>query len=591
MSFASGYLLSCFQGFSPTRGFSPASVAYLTSRQTSIHGLQACSNFMFSFSQRVLFSRLRESFNPGASEALLPQRLCFVPANTGGQQQRGCLRLSSVRPPDPENATWPTWQNGSSSHSLEAIRCLCIAFEKLLRDCRSRSFEPCEHPASPFPSQGKLFISIFRTSTCSMPSTARRWRKATSSVKSASRATVPGLLSWVVAVDSHGLGCELLHPGAEFYCEDCIMNLCESCTKQWPVSHRRDGEMAKSFMKLSGIAEPEHRRTTSWSSWWKAGARARSCQIRLSPLDRHTCLVMHSRPELLPCASQVRNMHRAQYCAIHRTSRYDLYCHSAAAMLLTARPGKKTAGEDCEMLICPECARTDHQQHRPGGRQSVPKVPKPSERDPENLGCFVGRFQSTASTMPSPFCMTICLRWQNLAGTSCRLLPCSSTSASAGGTAVPRFHLSDFLAAEGAPAAGERHHRDDVQPASGRPSDAQSLEPEPPDRKQALRFDVCRPPRSAAEASSRRSLLACRPRGTGLCFPSDYAGGSNEQSCSTRLFLLSTRWQSSCGGRCLAWFHMPTCEETISAALQQAQSNIERAFDELQVAAEVGCSI
>eukprot|EP00913_Durusdinium_trenchii_P013081 g12281.t1 len=45
-----------------------------------------------------------------------------------------------------------------------------------------------------------------------------------------------------------------------------------------------------------------------------------------------------------PQGAEVRNIHRAQYCAIHRTSRYELYC------------------EDCERLICNECARHDHQQ-------------------------------------------------------------------------------------------------------------------------------------------------------------------------------------------------------------------------------------
>ncbi|CAE7499862.1 Trim33 [Symbiodinium sp. CCMP2456] len=89
---------------------------------------------------------------------------------------------------------------------------------------------------------------------------------------------------------------------AEFYCEDCIMNLCESCTTQ----HRR--------------------------------ARASTNHVLVK--------LVESRGESKVLPDQVRNMHRAQYCAIHRTSRYDLYC------------------EDCEMLICPECARTDHQQHR-----------------------------------------------------------------------------------------------------------------------------------------------------------------------------------------------------------------------------------
>ena len=83
------------------------------------------------------------------------------------------------------------------------------------------------------------------------------------------------------------------------------MNLCESCTTQWPVSLRQDVDLARSFMQLSGIAEPEHRRTMSWSSWWKAGARARSYQIRqetlLTRLHMYTCLVMHSRPTLLKC--------------------------------------------------------------------------------------------------------------------------------------------------------------------------------------------------------------------------------------------------------------------------------------------------
>ncbi|CAJ1343468.1 unnamed protein product [Effrenium voratum] len=81
---------------------------------------------------------------------------------------------------------------------------------------------------------------------------------------------------------------------AETYCEECIMNLCESCTRQ----HRR--------------------------------ARATTNHILVKLVEQ---------------GSEVRNMHRAQYCAIHRTSRYELYC------------------EDCERLICHECARNDHQQH------------------------------------------------------------------------------------------------------------------------------------------------------------------------------------------------------------------------------------
>ena len=84
---------------------------------------------------------------------------------------------------------------------------------------------------------------------------------------------------------------------AETYCEECIMNLCESCTKQ----HRR-------------------RRTTA----------------------SHVLVKLVGQG---PQGAEVRNIHRAQYCAIHRTSRYELYC------------------EDCERLICNECARTDHQHH------------------------------------------------------------------------------------------------------------------------------------------------------------------------------------------------------------------------------------
>ncbi|CAK9022252.1 unnamed protein product [Durusdinium trenchii] len=83
---------------------------------------------------------------------------------------------------------------------------------------------------------------------------------------------------------------------AETYCEECIMNLCESCTKQ----HRR-------------------RRATT----------------------NHVLVTLVGQG---PQGAEVRNIHRAQYCAIHRTSRYELYC------------------EDCERLICNECARHDHQQ-------------------------------------------------------------------------------------------------------------------------------------------------------------------------------------------------------------------------------------
>ncbi|CAE7207402.1 Trim33 [Symbiodinium natans] len=99
---------------------------------------------------------------------------------------------------------------------------------------------------------------------------------------------------------------------AEFYCEDCIMNLCESCTSQ----HRR--------------------------------ARASTNHVLVKLVEN---VENKGESKILP--DQVRNMHRAQFCAIHRTSRYDLYC------------------EDCEKLICPECARTDHQQHRY-------KIPSPS---------------------------------------------------------------------------------------------------------------------------------------------------------------------------------------------------------------------
>lgn len=83
---------------------------------------------------------------------------------------------------------------------------------------------------------------------------------------------------------------------AETYCEECIMNLCESCTKQ----HRR--------------------------------RRASASHILVKLLGQG--------PQ-----GEVLNIHRAQYCAIHRTSRYELYC------------------EDCERLICNECARNDHQHH------------------------------------------------------------------------------------------------------------------------------------------------------------------------------------------------------------------------------------
>ncbi|CAK9098511.1 Transcription intermediary factor 1-beta (TIF1-beta) (E3 SUMO-protein ligase TRIM28) (KRAB-A-interacting protein) (KRIP-1) (RING-type E3 ubiquitin transferase TIF1-beta) (Tripartite motif-containing protein 28) [Durusdinium trenchii] len=81
---------------------------------------------------------------------------------------------------------------------------------------------------------------------------------------------------------------------AETYCEECIMNLCESCTKQ----HRR-------------------RRATT----------------------NHVLVTLVGQG---PQGAEVRNIHRAQYCAIHRTSRYELYCDmtisNARAGLKQSRP-------------------------------------------------------------------------------------------------------------------------------------------------------------------------------------------------------------------------------------------------------------
>ena len=104
------------------------------------------------------------------------------------------------------------------------------------------------------------------------------------------------LVGFIFQVAQSDFLCEECVSGyrAESYCEECIMNLCESCSKQ----HRR-------------------RRATT----------------------NHTLVKLRG-----PKGAEVPNIHRAQYCAIHRTSRYELYC------------------ESCERLICNECARHDHQQ-------------------------------------------------------------------------------------------------------------------------------------------------------------------------------------------------------------------------------------
>eukprot|EP00930_Biecheleria_cincta_P101532 TRINITY_DN93179_c0_g1_i1.p1 TRINITY_DN93179_c0_g1~~TRINITY_DN93179_c0_g1_i1.p1 ORF type:complete len:658 (+),score=97.34 TRINITY_DN93179_c0_g1_i1:140-2113(+) len=81
---------------------------------------------------------------------------------------------------------------------------------------------------------------------------------------------------------------------AQTYCEDCVMHLCDPCSRH----HRR---------------------------------------------AKNTC--RHTLVELKDRLHHDALHHRAQFCAIHRTDRYELYCH------------------DCELLICPQCAREDHQQH------------------------------------------------------------------------------------------------------------------------------------------------------------------------------------------------------------------------------------
>lgn len=81
---------------------------------------------------------------------------------------------------------------------------------------------------------------------------------------------------------------------AQTYCEDCVMHLCEPCSRH----HRR---------------------------------------------AKNTC--RHTLVELKDRMHNNALHHRAQFCAMHRTSRYELYCH------------------DCELLICAQCAREDHRDH------------------------------------------------------------------------------------------------------------------------------------------------------------------------------------------------------------------------------------
>lgn len=84
---------------------------------------------------------------------------------------------------------------------------------------------------------------------------------------------------------------------AQYYCTDCVVNLCSACARQ----HQR----AKATV-------------------------------------HHGLTSLQGQEAGRPAAEKV---HRAQFCAIHRHSLYELYC------------------EDCDVLICQQCAKEAHQSH------------------------------------------------------------------------------------------------------------------------------------------------------------------------------------------------------------------------------------
>jgi len=88
----------------------------------------------------------------------------------------------------------------------------------------------------------------------------------------------------------------ILGTRAEAYCEDCQMHMCSACVKQ----HQR------------------------------AKASARHAVVKLRQDSG---------------GSRLQFVHRAQYCAIHRSERYELYC------------------EDCDLLVCHRCVVERHQNH------------------------------------------------------------------------------------------------------------------------------------------------------------------------------------------------------------------------------------
>ena len=111
-----------------------------------------------------------------------------------------------------------------------------------------------------------------------------------------------------VSGDSPSMSCErrmsCATRGAETYCEECVMNLCDSCTRQF---------LAPNCLKqlVTGL---RHRRR-------RASANHKLVKLLKQGEEGAEAMLLTS---VLTC--QVRNMHRAQYCAIHRTSRYELYC-------------------------------------------------------------------------------------------------------------------------------------------------------------------------------------------------------------------------------------------------------------------------
>jgi len=103
-------------------------------------------------------------------------------------------------------------------------------------------------------------------------------------------------------IETSDFSCEECVSGAraEAYCEDCQMHMCGECQRQ----HRR----AKSTVQ-------------------------------------HSVLPLRGEVEQSGEAPREQIVHRAQYCAIHRTFRYEFYC------------------EDCDVLVCQRCIMEEHQNH------------------------------------------------------------------------------------------------------------------------------------------------------------------------------------------------------------------------------------